>query len=188
MSDQSTTAREYVESYIQEYKNEQEYLLKEQPRYDPTQPLPEAPIRKEGQQQQQPETQPSKEQPSSFNMHAPTMNPIPSSEPVDPASLSAQLSSRAQRSELHNTSLTICADVHEELITCFQYGSWWDKAKMCEEQKQKFWKCYNAQKRFLKDVGYMGPNNTEKEDARILVAAYKLRDKMDGKTEKNADN
>ncbi|CAO3672902.1 unnamed protein product [Rhizopus stolonifer] len=54
---------------------------------------------------------------------------------------------------------------------------------MCEEQKQKFWVCYNAQKRFLKDVGYKAPVNTEKEDARILVAAYNLRDKMDEKAE-----
>jgi hypothetical protein len=31
----------------------------------------------------------------------------------------------------------------------------------------------------LKEVNYKGPVNTEKEDNRILLEAYKLRDKID---------
>ncbi|CAO3672906.1 unnamed protein product [Rhizopus stolonifer] len=106
MSTNQGFAREYVESYINDYKNEQEYLLKEQPRYDPTKPIPEAPVKKEEQQpreQQQPAS-------TSFNIHAPTMNPIPSIETNEQVPQIAQTSSREQRNELHNTALTVCAD------------------------------------------------------------------------------
>ncbi|KAI9497134.1 hypothetical protein BDB00DRAFT_805121 [Zychaea mexicana] len=51
-----------------------------------------------------------------------------------------------QKKEIHEAALDNCADLHSELLTCFKDGSWWDKAKMCEHQKQKFWDCYKKQK------------------------------------------
>ncbi|KAG1144507.1 hypothetical protein G6F37_002351 [Rhizopus arrhizus] len=178
MSDKNKgSAREYIESYINE-QTENDYLLKEQPRYDPTKPMPEAPSMKE-KEQEQPKEQPT---PAQFNRHAATVNPISTGSSEDQLPSTALLTSREQRNEIHDAALTVCADLHENLMTCFQHGSWWDKAKMCEEQKQKFWKCFNAQKQFFKDVGYKAPMNTEKEDAKILVGAYKLREKLDEKT------
>lgn len=142
MSDKNKgSAREYIESCINE-QTENDYLLKEQPRYDPTKPMPEAPSMKE-KEQEQPKEQPT---PAQFNRHAATVNPIRTGSSEDQLPSTALLTSREQRNEIHDAALTVCADLHENLMTCFQHGSWWDKAKMCEEQKQKFWKCYNAQK------------------------------------------
>lgn len=187
----ANTARDYVESYVKE-QSKDDYLTKEQPRYDPSKPVSQAqatPLEKE------PEAAPVKAS-DHYKVHLPTQNPIPSSthnssnEPTAADSTQQEQQQpqgvqwaardfKEQRNEIHETSLTVCADLHESLMTCFKDGSWWDKAKMCEDQKQRFWSCYNAQKKFLKEVNYKGPVNTEKEDNRILVEAYKLRDKLD---------
>ncbi|KAL7314260.1 hypothetical protein PS15m_005857 [Mucor circinelloides] len=179
------SARDYIKSYVKE-SNTEDYLQKEQPRYDPTKPI------------QSPQPTPVEQEPLSepiqtsehYKMHLPTQNPIPSNENKEPRAEQQQQQQpqqpvwaardfKEQRSEIHETSLTVCADLHENLMTCFQHGSWWDKAKMCEEQKQKFWSCYNTQKKFLKEVNYKGPVNTEKEDNEILLRAYRLRDKIE---------
>ncbi|KAG1172333.1 hypothetical protein G6F70_004881 [Rhizopus microsporus] len=176
MTNNNNKAREFIETYVNQSTDEQDYLLKEQPRYDPTKPIPNVKI-----EEQKKEQLPEKTE-SHFNIHAQTVNPI-STDSSDKPSMEIYTSSREQRNEIHETALTVCADLHENLMTCFQHGSWWDKAKMCEEQKQKFWACYSAQKQFLKGVNYKGPGNTEQEDARILVGAYKLRDKLENNSE-----
>lgn len=183
----NTKARDYVESYVGE---SDDYLKNEQPRYDANKPMV------------QPHTEPLEAEPPSepvqasehYKLHLRTQNPIasstkqedttPNSTPTteqdrEPVVTWAARDFKEQRNEIHETSLTICADLHENLFTCFKDGSWWDKAKMCEEQKQTFWKCYNTQKRFLKDVNYKGPVTSAEEDRRILQEAYKLRDKLD---------
>ncbi|KAI9270969.1 hypothetical protein EDC94DRAFT_596681 [Helicostylum pulchrum] len=180
----NNSARDYVESYVKE----DDYLVQEQPRYDPTKPV------------SQPKTTPLEQEPEAesvqasehYKVHLPTQNPIPSTNNITSDETSTttepqpqiQYSARdfkEQRNEIHETALTVCADLHESLFTCFKDGSWWDKAKMCEEQKQTFWKCYNTQKVFLKDVNYKGPVTTEQEDNRIMAEAYKLRKKLDQK-------
>lgn len=176
----SNKARDYVESYV---AKDDDYLKTEQPRYDADKPM------------SQPQTTPLEKEPQPepvqasdhYKLHLPTQNPIPSNENTQSTTDSeakeqvewASRDFKEQRNEIHETSLTICADLHQDLFTCFKDGSWWDKAKMCEEQKQTFWKCYNTQKRFLKDVNYKGPVTSHEEDRRILLEAYKLRDKMD---------
>ncbi|GAN08873.1 hypothetical protein MAM1_0228d08390 [Mucor ambiguus] len=178
------SARDYIKSYVKE-SNTEDYLQKEQPHYDPTKPI-QSPQPTPVEQEPLPEAIQTSEH---YKVHLPTQNPIPSSETKEPRTEKQQQQTqqpvwaardfKEQRSEIHETSLTVCADLHENLMTCFQHGSWWDKAKMCEEQKQKFWSCYNAQKKFLKEVNYKGPVNTEKEDNEILLRAYKLRDRID---------
>ncbi|KAK4510221.1 uncharacterized protein ATC70_006393 [Mucor velutinosus] len=177
------SARDYIKSYVKE-SNTEDYLQQEQPRYDPTKPI-QSPQPTPVEQEPLPEPVQTSEH---YKVHLPTQNPIPSNENTEPRAEQQQQPPqpvwaardfKEQRSEIHETSLTVCADLHENLMTCFQHGSWWDKAKMCEEQKQKFWSCYNAQKKFLKEVNYKGPINTEKEDNEILLRAYKLRDKID---------
>ncbi|KAG2209754.1 hypothetical protein INT47_001902 [Mucor saturninus] len=191
----SNTARDYVESYVGE---SDDYLKTEQPRYDSNKPMAQ-PHTEALEADPQPEPVKASDH---YKLHLRTQNPIPSTEKNDtPATTTATTKTstaekkepvavewavrdfKEQRNEIHETSLTICADLHEALFTCFKDGSWWDKAKMCEEQKQTFWKCYNTQKRFLKDVNYKGPVTSPEEDRRILQEAYKLRDKLDAKEE-----
>lgn len=145
------SARDYIKSYVKE-SNTEDYLQKEQPRYDPTKPI-QSPQPTPVEQESLPEPVQTSEH---YKVHLPTQNPIPSNEnkeskkpeqsqqPQQPVWAARDF--KEQRSEIHEASLTVCADLHEDLMTCFQHGSWWDKAKMCEEQKQRFWGCYNAQK------------------------------------------
>lgn len=160
MSNKST-ATDYVKSYVGNNTTSEDYLSQQQPRYDPSKPIA------------QPQTTPLEQDPAPpatnteasehWKMHLPTQNPIPTAEKQGTATAESQTQQQAQqqeqpeivwaardfkeqRSEIHETSLTVCADLHENLMTCFKDGSWWDKAKMCEDQKQKFWTCYNTQK------------------------------------------
>ncbi|KAI8091314.1 uncharacterized protein B0P05DRAFT_526947 [Gilbertella persicaria] len=148
MSNKQGSARDYVQSYVQESSLKDDYLKTEQPRYDPSKPIPTAPHHEPQEQQQQQQQQDS----TSFNIHLPTQNPMPSGEyDSDSVQERPQLTLtpsdfKEQRKDIHETALTVCVDLHENLLSCFQHGSWWDKAKMCEEQKQKFWHCYNNQK------------------------------------------
>ncbi|CAO3656105.1 unnamed protein product [Mucor hiemalis] len=153
----ANTARDYVESYVKE-ESKDDFLTKEQPRYDPSKPVSTAqttPLEKE------PEAAPVKAS-DHYKVHLRTQNPIPSSSNTESNTESTQQQQqqqqeqpqvqwasrdfKEQRNEIHETSLTVCANLHEKLMTCFKDGSWWDKAKMCEDQKQRFWSCYNAQK------------------------------------------
>ncbi|KAI8643876.1 hypothetical protein BD408DRAFT_384641 [Parasitella parasitica] len=196
-NNEQASARDYIKSYVKESDSE-DYLQKEQPHYDPTKPI-QSPQPTPVEQNPLPEHTQTSEH---YNVHLPTQNPIPSNDNNDwkePKTQQQQQEQqqepiwaardfKEQRKEVHETSLTVCADLHENLMTCFQHGSWWDKAKMCEEQKQRFWTCYNAQKKFLKEVNFKGPVNTEKEDNEILLRAYKLRDKIDKQQQRKSQD
>lgn len=151
-SKDQASARDYVKSYINDFKSE-EYLQKEQPQFDPKKPIPSS--QPEPVEEIKPE--PVQTNTNHFNIHLPTQNPISTSDRNKSEDQRQQQQQqqqqhwtsqgiKEQRSEIHETALTICADLNEELMNCFNNGSWWDKAKMCEDQKQKFWNCYNSQK------------------------------------------
>lgn len=158
MSNNKGTARDYVESYIE--KDKDSFLSQEQPRYDPSKPISQpqtTPLEKE------PESEPIKAS-DHYKVHLRTQNPIPNADkestteptPQQQQKVELQWAARdfkEQRNEIHETSLTVCADLHQDLMTCFKDGSWWDKAKMCEDQKRKFWSCYNAQKVRQSSIG-----------------------------------
>lgn len=157
MSNNQGSARDYVKSYVKESDTD-DYLQQEQPRYDPTKPI-QSPQTTPVEQDEKPTT--SAQASDHFKVHLPTQNPIPSSDRNNDRESPSEQPQFAwtardfkdQRNEIHETSLTVCADLHEDLMTCFQHGSWWDKAKMCEDQKQKFWSCYNAQKVNILQMG-----------------------------------
>ncbi|KAI7901502.1 uncharacterized protein BX663DRAFT_475347 [Cokeromyces recurvatus] len=178
---EQTTARDYIKSFVKD-TNTEEFLKQEQPHYVPTQLLqsPPTPIIEQDKASTNPVPAPNH-----YSLHSPTQNPIPSNEhdhqekESQPQVVWTSHDIKEQRNEIHEASLILCADLHEDLFTCFKHGSWWDKAKMCEEQKQKFWNCYNAQKQFLREVNYKGPGITDDENQHILSKAYQLRDKID---------
>lgn len=149
------TAREYVESFVKE-QDVQDYLARQQPKYDPHKAQQQASetshheAPNQGKQQEQQRHEPSQ------SIHRPTLNPMPAADEQQtneqqqqrqqPQVVWTYRDAADQRKEIHNAAQDNCADLHAELWSCFKDGSWWDKAKMCEAQKQKFWACYNKQK------------------------------------------
>lgn len=195
------TAREYVESIVQD-QNVEELLAKQQPRYDPQKHQQQPALDSFSASKQSQEEEQSSES-TKYNIHRPTINPIPSNH--DDAKNNDKQHTNVvwavrdfldQKREIHETALDNCADLHADLLSCFKHGSWWDKAKMCEDQKQKFWNCYKKQKvtiiirslcvcvdrensrlfikEFLKANNYKGPVSTPEQDAHVLQQAILL--------------
>ncbi|KAI9312168.1 hypothetical protein BX666DRAFT_1881194 [Dichotomocladium elegans] len=177
----STSARDYVDSYVRDQDLEG-YLSKAQPLYDPTKTAPETTTSEEN-ANASPQTT-TAELHTGYDRHRPTLNPIPADAPtVDNSQQQVPQRPKVmwvvrdmldQKREIHEKALDNCADLHVDLMTCFKDGSWWDKARMCENQKQKFWKCYQTQKDFLKKANYKGPVSTPEEDAKIEQEAILL--------------
>ncbi|KAI9026406.1 hypothetical protein CLU79DRAFT_45212 [Phycomyces nitens] len=151
MAENKGSARDYVESYVKESQPDVEgYLSEQQPHYDPT----KAPA--QASSSSKPDSSPAPTPSQQFKLHLPTVNPIPTNEnPKDEQKLKDQNNPKIewavrdfmdQKREIHETALENCADLHQDLFTCFKDGSWWDKARMCEDQKQRFWTCYHQQK------------------------------------------
>ncbi|KAI8580694.1 hypothetical protein K450DRAFT_235531 [Umbelopsis ramanniana AG] len=177
-------ARDYVDAYVKDIKNDtQDFLKENQPSFDPKKAasLPAAPLPPSS------SADTSNSTPKSHaGLHIPTHDPkFSSSEPAsgqeaptkpqeEPKVVWAVRDFIDQKRAIHDTALDNCADLHSDLLTCFKDGSWWDKAKMCEKQKQRFWKCFHEQKGFLKENNFNSPVSTDEEDATILRKAAGL--------------
>lgn len=158
-----SSSREYVEAYIKKTNEATEaFLAEQQPSYDDSKTTNIPTIIKEKNNKHQQEKEKDTTSPpiidtsSHFNFHKATQNPMANetqpSPQIDkkyeqeniPTWTAKQFTD--QRREIHDTALLNCSDLNMELMNCFQNGSWWDKAKMCEAQKQKFWSCFHSQK------------------------------------------
>ncbi|KAI9271732.1 hypothetical protein BDA99DRAFT_500848 [Phascolomyces articulosus] len=177
MSDRSsgTTPRDYVESFVKD-KDLENYLSKNQPQYDPNKATTTIEEQTPSEKTTHDNTTTSSK-PSTFNFHERSKNPF-ANEEQQKSPMGQEIPQKQnvmyvvrdfldQKKEIHEIAVDNCADLHSELLTCFKDGSWWDKAKMCEHQKQRFWNCYNKQKSFLKDANYRGPDNTPEQDSKI---------------------
>ncbi|KAI8341240.1 hypothetical protein BC941DRAFT_416299 [Chlamydoabsidia padenii] len=187
-----SSSRDFVESYVKDISQDTEaYLAKEQPNYDASKAntLP-TPTNNTPKQEQPNDTPPD---PSAhFTFHKATTNPMtPASDYTqqqpeqEPQVVWTVRDVTDQRREIHETALVNCSDLHVDLMQCFQHGSWWDKAKMCEDQKQKFWSCFHSQKKFLKAANYKGPISTPEEDDVVLMRALNFRDQQEADAAKN---
>ncbi|CAO3634481.1 unnamed protein product [Cunninghamella blakesleeana] len=195
-----STSREYVEEYIKKTNQSTEaFLAEQQPNYDDSKTTNIPTIIKENNNKQEKQKDTSSptliDTSSHFNFHKATQNPMSNESQPSPQidnnhNIKYEQDSipvwtpkqfTDQRRDIHDTALLNCADLNMELMNCFQNGSWWDKAKMCEAQKQKFWSCFHSQKKFLKDTNYKGPMNTQEVDDMILMDAMKLRKEHDEK-------
>ncbi|KAI7856309.1 hypothetical protein BDC45DRAFT_567352 [Circinella umbellata] len=194
MSDRSsgTTPRDYVESFAKD-KDLENYLSENQPQYDPNKSTPTI---EQQQQQTQSEKTTGDSKPSTFNFHERSKNPFANEQqqtkqqeiPQKQNVMYVVRDFLDQKKEIHEIAVDNCADLHADLLTCFKDGSWWDKAKMCEHQKQKFWNCYNKQKNFLKDSNYRGPDNTPEQDSKIYRDSILLSNNNNNKEEKKDKN
>ncbi|KAJ2959997.1 hypothetical protein NQZ79_g4596 [Umbelopsis isabellina] len=183
-----SNARDYVDSYVKDIKDDtEEFLAQNRPSFDPKKAasLPTPP------QTQAPTLDSSEaEARNHAGLHKPTFDPkfTASDEPrkedasakpkEEPKVVWAIRDVLDQKREIHATALDNCADLHSDLLTCFKDGSWWDKAKMCEKQKQRFWKCFHEQKGFLKENNFRSPISTEDEDDAVLRKAEILAAKQ----------
>ncbi|CDH60403.1 predicted protein [Lichtheimia corymbifera JMRC:FSU:9682] len=180
------TAREYVESYVKD-QDLDSFLSEAQPQYDPTKKA-HANASPQQRSEESTESENKTSLPLGYNRHRPTMNPMATGEeqqenkkekkeeeiPQRPKIMWVVRDFMDQKREIHEKAIDNCADLHVDLLTCFKDGSWWDKAKMCEHQKQKFWKCYQSQKDFLKKANYKGPVSTPEHDKEIEREAVLL--------------
>jgi hypothetical protein len=183
-----SNARDYVDSYVKDIKDDTEdFLAQNRPSFDPKKAasLPAAPQRPLPSN----DTTESNTPRNHSGLHTPTHDPkfSLSDEPREEKTTAPKESPQVvwavrdfldQKREIHATALDNCADLHSDLMTCFKDGSWWDKAKMCDKQKQRFWKCFHAQKGFLKDNNFKSPVSTEEEDAAVLRKADALAAKQ----------
>jgi hypothetical protein len=183
-----STARDYVDSYVKDIKDDTEaFLAQNRPSFDPEKAasLPTPP------QTQAPTDDSSESQDRNHaGLHKPTFDPKftasdkhreeeTSTKPKEePKVVWAIRDVLDQKREIHATALDNCADLHSDLLTCFKNGSWWDKAKMCETQKQRFWKCFHEQKGFLKENNFRSPVSTEEEDDTVLRKAENMAAKQ----------
>ncbi|RUS21758.1 hypothetical protein BC937DRAFT_91513 [Endogone sp. FLAS-F59071] len=167
--------KEFIDDYINDIRDQNldDIFLKEnRPQYHP-----DAPGQTTPNQSSSPSSNSAPSQPRSFDLHRPTIDPYLA--PAPPAPQQKQKRNLIytssefldQKREIHQAALDNCADLHSDLLTCFQTGSWWDKARLCEDQKQKFWNCYNEQKKTLKDLNYKSSINTPQENEEILRRA-----------------
>jgi hypothetical protein len=183
-----SNARDYVDAYVKDIKDDtQDFLKENQPTFDPKKAasLPTAPLPPSSSADTTDSTPKSH-----AGLHTPTYNPKFSSAEQTSSQESQQSAKQEpkvvwavrdfidQKRAIHDTALDHCADLHSDLLTCFKDGSWWDKAKMCEKQKQRFWKCFHEQKTFLKESNFNSPVSTEEEDATTLRKAASLAAKQ----------
>jgi hypothetical protein len=146
-----SSSRDFVESYVKDISQDTEaYLAQQQPNYDASKAttLPTPPPSSTPPPPKKDDTPPPSDPSSHYAFHKATTNPIPASDATqqEPTIVWTVRDVSDQRKEIHETALVNCSDLHVDLMQCFQHGSWWDKAKMCEDQKQKFWACFHSQK------------------------------------------
>ncbi|KAK6512460.1 hypothetical protein TWF481_001346 [Arthrobotrys musiformis] len=68
-----------------------------------------------------------------------------------------------------------CAYEEEAMFDCYKNGSWWQTLMMCRAESQRFGKCQEQQKEFLKALGYLSePGRDPVIEERIQMHADKL--------------
>ncbi|CCG82801.1 Putative uncharacterized protein [Taphrina deformans PYCC 5710] len=105
--------------------------------------------------------------------------PLNSASSTDEQSLGEELSrvissSKSRKAQINAGAMFNCAIAEYELNECFTSGSWWDKSKLCEPQKNAFWDCLESNKKALKILGYAETGNTDAQNVKILEVADDL--------------
>lgn len=79
----------------------------------------------------------------------------------------AALQYKRQKGKVSAAAVFNCSDAEADLAECFTRGAWWDKASLCEEQKNAFWKCVDTNKNTLYELGYGVDGNTADQDEEL---------------------
>ncbi|KAL1929009.1 hypothetical protein VTP01DRAFT_2068 [Rhizomucor pusillus] len=185
-SQQSGTARNYVESIVKDQDTET-LLSESQPQYDPNK-KPAAPSSSSEPASQTSSTSTQKER----TFHRATFNPIASEEVAADAATAPQADVQwgpreflKQREEIKETAQLACADLEVELLDCFKTGHMWEKSNLCNDQRNRFWACFNKCRDIMKEADYKGPTSNKKKDAQIFLKLMSISEQIREESEAN---
>ncbi len=84
-----------------------------------------------------------------------------------------------RKGQIGRAALENCADEQFTWNTCMRSGSWTARMTMCSEEVHRFERCYNAQSRLLKALGYLSVAGRGAEvDEEIQMRADELFQRM----------
>ncbi|KAF3101613.1 hypothetical protein TWF569_005976 [Orbilia oligospora] len=82
---------------------------------------------------------------------------------------------KQKRFLIGNAARENCSFEEEAMFDCYKNGSWWQTLMMCRAESQRFGKCQEQQKEFLKALGYLSePGRDPVVEERIQMHADKL--------------
>ncbi|KAL2158057.1 hypothetical protein VTH06DRAFT_4867 [Thermothelomyces fergusii] len=86
---------------------------------------------------------------------------------------------KERRGRIGRAALENCAEEQAEWAGCMKSGSWRARATMCRDEVRRFERCYNAQSRLLKALGYLGVHDRGADvDEEIQMRADELYHRM----------
>ncbi|KAL2154725.1 hypothetical protein VTH82DRAFT_3401 [Thermothelomyces myriococcoides] len=86
---------------------------------------------------------------------------------------------KERRGLIGRAALENCAEEQAEWAECMKSGSWRARMTMCRDEVHKFERCYNAQSRLLKALGYLSVQGRSPEvDEDIQMRADELYHRM----------
>ena len=140
------------------------------PTTPPQPPHPQQPRQPPSQQQQQRQTQPQQDHPSAvppqslyqdgryahlWKSYRP-LSAIEAETKSDNEKLSDIIDAyKDRKGQIGRAALENCADEQFTWSTCMRSGSWTARLTMCSDEVHRFERCYNAQSRLLKALGYL---------------------------------
>ncbi|AEO70477.1 uncharacterized protein THITE_2121980 [Thermothielavioides terrestris NRRL 8126] len=86
---------------------------------------------------------------------------------------------KERKAKIGRAALENCADEQFSWAECMRGGSWSARATLCRAEVQRFERCYAAQSRLLKALGYLGvAGRTPEADEEIQMRADELYHRM----------
>lgn len=86
---------------------------------------------------------------------------------------------KERRAAIGRAALENCADEQGEWAACMRSGTWRARATMCRDEVRRFERCYNAQSRLLKALGYLSVQGRGADvDEDIQMRADELYQRM----------
>ncbi|KAK4128688.1 hypothetical protein N657DRAFT_639177 [Parathielavia appendiculata] len=86
---------------------------------------------------------------------------------------------KERKAQIGRAALENCAEEQFDWTACMKSGSWTARMTMCRDEVRKFERCYNAQSRLLKALGYLSVQGRNPEvDEEIQMRADELFHRM----------
>lgn len=86
---------------------------------------------------------------------------------------------KERKAAIGRGALENCAEEQADWTACMKSGTWTARMTMCREEVRKFERCYNAQSRLLKALGYLSVQGRSAEvDEEIQMRADELYHRM----------
>ncbi|KAI9217060.1 hypothetical protein BC828DRAFT_274805 [Blastocladiella britannica] len=56
--------------------------------------------------------------------------------------------------EMKDVVMSACAELEADMLHCIHYGSFTERASLCQQPAAKFWKCVEDSRHVLRNMGY----------------------------------